>query len=504
MRKLYKNFRWGFDGQAQTMLVEGDRVIFREPEALTPPRIDCEEIDLARKYLLPSFIDPHCHILPTGLDLQKLNLASCSTKEDVLDMLRGSLSEIDDEWVLAVQYDQTKFSDGLHLTRHDLDKISNSRPILLRHANGHAGVANTATLERAGVDETTPDPKGGEYVRATDGSLTGVLLEHANEIVSSSVAPPSLDQMVDAILKAGEKMAEDGIACASDMMTGRFDLRTELQAYRIAAELGCKIRTRLYLQWSTVFGPKALPRRELEDLEHSLPSDRCKVSGIKIFADGAIGSATAAIYGRYLTSVLSDEAAFTDGKMIYSADRLRRMVRTAHDSGYSIAIHSIGDHSTDLVMEAYAELDDASRHRIEHAMLLSDAQIETMERLGIHCCMQPEFLLRFGHAYKRQLGPERAAKLNRYRSVHESAVPLSFSSDRPICGGNPWDGILAAVDRPEAFDAEENLTRAEALYAYTAMGALANGDGDEMGWLQPGQFADFQVSVKDPMRHPIR
>jgi len=500
MRKLYHNFRWGFDAEPQKMLVEEGRVIFREPESLAPTGIECPEIDLGGKYLLPAFIDPHCHILPTGLDLQRLPLGECGTPEDVLDRLRDRDRELDEgEWLLAIQYDQTRFPQGEHLTRTHLDAVSKTRPILLRHVNGHAGVVNTAGLQLAGVASSTPDPKGGQFVRDASGDLTGVLLEQANEMVQNSIATPTLEQMVDAIMKAGDQMAADGIACASDMMTGRTDIVQELQAYRIAAERGCKVRTRLYLMWATVFGPRALPRLLLEELEHALPKDLCQISGIKIFADGAIGSATAAIYGRYMGSTQPESETFTDGQMIYSQERLRQMIRVAHESGHRIAIHSIGDHSTDMVMEAYSELGDASRHRIEHAMILSDDQIESMERLGIHCCMQPEFLIRFGHSYRRQLGPERASRLNRYRSVLEAAIPLSFSSDRPIVSGNPWDGIRAAESRPEGYDQNEKLTRAEALYAYTAMGAVANGEGAEMGWLAPGQYADFQLYDENPM-----
>lgn len=500
MRNLYRNFRWGFDGEPQTLLEDNGRVVFREPLDLAPDIIDSNTIDLGGKYLLPAFIDSHCHILPAGLDLQKLHLGECNSRDDVLARLHDHLKELDEEeWLLAVQYDHTKFEDGEHLTRSDLDSVSTDRPILLRHANGHAGVANTACLERAGIDEATPDPKGGKFVRDASGLLNGVLLEHANEIVSNKVKSPTLEQMVDAIMKAGDRMAAYGIACASDMMTGRFDLSLELQAYRIAAEQGCKVRTRLYLMWGAVFGPRAFPRKMIEDLEHAMQAERCQISGIKIFADGAIASATAAIYGQYLTSEKPETEAFVDGQLIYSQDRLRQMVRSAHEAGYPIAIHSIGDHSTDMVMEAYSELDDPTRHRIEHAMILSDSQIESMERLGIHCCMQPEFLLQFGHAYKRQLGAERAARLNRYRSVLEAPIPLSFSSDYPITGGNPWAGIRAAVSRPDGFDQNEKLTRAEALYAYTAMGAVANRESTQMGTLQTGQFADFQLYDEDPM-----
>src|SRR4029079_7621465 len=101
------------------------------------------------------------------------------------------------------------------------------------------------------------------------------------------------------------------------------------------------------------------------------------------FADGAIGSATAAIYGKFsgqpinpamIISKRGQKAAVAerevDGQLMYEPDRLRSMVRIAHDAGYSIAIHSIGDYSTDLVMQTYEQLDNAKHHRIEHAMIL--------------------------------------------------------------------------------------------------------------------------------------
>ncbi|HEY3781672.1 MAG TPA: amidohydrolase [Fimbriimonadaceae bacterium] len=499
MPELYHHFLWGFDGEPQVMFVENGRVVFREPAKLFPTLPDHPLHDLGGKYLIPAFIDSHCHILPSGLDFLKLNLGQCHTPEATLETVSKHHKALEpDQWLLAVHYDQTRFSSGQHLTRHDLDGISSSRPILLRHANGHASVANTALLEAAGIEPDVQDPKGGQYVRGADGALTGVLLERAHERVTNALPKPDLEQMVEAILKASDYMANMGIACASDMMTGVFNLEQELEAYRLASERGCKIRMRLYMQWSSVFGPRALPRRRLEDLDLAMDGDRCCIAGVKIFADGAIGSATAGIYGRFLTSD-APENAYSDGQLIYEQDRLQRMISTAHDSGYRISVHSIGDHSTDLVMDAFSCVDDAARHRIEHAMLLSDDQIARVERLGIHCCMQPEFLPHFGHAYNRQLGPERAAHLNRYRSVLDAGIPLSFSSDMPITKGNPWHGVRAAESRPSGFEPSENLTRAEALYAYTAMGAAANDDALSMGWLMPGQVADFQLYDSDPL-----
>lgn len=487
MSLLYTNFRWWESGEPQSMRVEDGRVTARGADVRGEA---AQTQDLGGKILAPAFIDAHCHILPTGLDLQKLNLAPFDTGDQVLDAVRDRHQiEPEGKWLRAVLYDQTRFPDGQHLHRSQLDAISLCRPIVLRHVNGHASVANTAALRAAGVDEDVQDPPGGTFCRDESGRLTGVLLEHAHERVHDSGPKLTLDEMVEAILAAGEKMAELGIRCASDMMTGRYDLDLELQAYRIAAERGCRVRTRLYLQFGTVFSARGIDPARLAELSNAMDPEQTRVAGIKIFADGAIGSRTAAIYGAYE----GDPSAETPGTLIYAPDKLKQMVRTAHDAGYQVSVHSIGNRATDCVMDAFAGTDEPSRHRIEHAMILSDAQIERLASLGCFVTMQPEFLMRIGHAYQRNLGPERTAKLKRARSVIDAGLRLSFNSDRPIVAGDPRDGIRTAVRRPEGFDPAESVSFAEAMKAYSVEGARVNGDAGKMGSLAVGELADFQL-----------
>ncbi len=487
------------------MLVEGGKVVNRvtSSQAIMPER---HTVDLKGRTICPSFIDNHCHILPTGLDLQKLNLSTCQSNSDVLDALRSRISSVEPgKWLHAVHYDQTKFG-GEYLTRSELDTLSTSTPILLRHVNGHASVANSSALMASEISEDQPDPEGGSFRRDASGRIDGVLFERAHEEVTRREPMPNLEEMVSAILLAAEKMAEFGICSAHDMMTGRFDLEMELEAYRIAADRGCPVWTRLYLQWGEIFrkdGQFKNPKfsRYLDEGDH-----RCRIAGIKVFADGAIGSATAAIYGSYTgapatgyrisassrtaASAVADKE--VSGQLIYAPDRLNQMVRIADAAGFQVSIHSIGDYATDLVLDAFSQVDDPARHRIEHAMILSDAQIDRLAKVGCFCCMQPEFLVRFGNSYRAQLGPEKASNLNRYRSVIDSGVPVSFSSDRPIVSGDPRVGIATAVNRPEGFDPAENITFEEAIDAYTTSAAAVSSDSDLLGGLEPGQAAQWQ------------
>lgn len=434
---------------------------------------------------LPGFIDAHCHVLPSGLDLLKLNLAGCESKEAVLAAVRDWLPQVGaGQWLLAAQYDQNRW--GEHLTRWELDEVSADVPILLRHSNGHASVANSAALRSAGVTEETSDPVGGEFERDAEGVMTGVLLEKAHENVTSSAPEPKLDEMVEAILRAGDSMARFGITTATDMMTGRWDLEMELQAYRIASQKGCKVRLRMYLQWREVLGNRGIDPNRLAELIDSMEPEVCQVLGLKVFADGAIGSATAAIHGKFVTTG-------RNGKLIYPEAELARILALIDAEGWRCSVHTIGDRSTDLVMEAFEKTADPGRHRIEHAMILSDGQIERLQRLGCHVTLQPEFLYRFGKGYRAQLEDGVWQKLIRTRSLIDAGLSLSFNSDRPIVVGDPWVGIGAAVSRPEGFDPAEACTVGEGIDMYTHGGAVANYDGEWLGRIEPGYGADFQI-----------
>lgn len=460
-----------------------EQMIWFNDRFLPGPAEGAASVD--RSTIRPGWIDSHSHIIPTGLDLLKLNLRPCTNRQEVLDAVADWNRSNPEGWLHAVQYDQTKFEGAKHLTKHDLDKISADRPILLRHSNGHASVANSAALAAAGITKVTEDPNGGEFVRDPDGTPNGVLLERAHENVTSSAPDPTLEEMVEAVMRAGELMSEFGITCATDMMTGRWNLEQELTAYRLASEKGCKVRLRLYQQWAKVLGSRGMTSERLKEHQEAMNPDLCKISGLKIFADGAIGSATAAIHKAFKTTG-------GNGQLIYSEDRLKDMIKKGDEAGWSIAIHSIGDRSTDLVMDAIEATQDPTRHRIEHVMILSDAQIARLKKLGCRVSMQPEFLVRFGHAYKAQLPDDVWPHLNRARSVLDAGIPLSLSTDRPIVVGDPEIGINYAVNRPEGFDPSENITREKAEHAWTIGAADANGDAGVLGEIKPGQLADFR------------
>ncbi|MFN3685111.1 MAG: amidohydrolase [Fimbriimonadaceae bacterium] len=444
-------------------------------------------VDLRGAPLRPKFVDPHAHVLPMGLDLVRPSVAGCASREEILDRLRDALNLVArGDWLVAAGYDPNRLSESESLSLDDLDRLSTDVPIVLRHVSGHGSLVNSAVLRIAGIDDQTPDPPGGRIGRRADGRPNGWLLERAQEALRKVAPKEDVETMARAVLRACQKLSEMGIGTVADMMTGYYDLRRELRAYALAARRGCPVRLRLYLQWSAVFGPKARHGWE-EDLVDADPS-RCRVAGIKVFADGALGARTAAIRGAYLGDPTPPSG--WSGVLTYRPARLREMVRRAHEAGWSVAIHAIGDHALDLAMQALRETGEPSRHRIEHAMIADERQIGELARLGCRVCVQPEFLADFAEAYAQSLGPERMARLNPLGSMHRAGVRLCLGSDRPICKGDPEDYVRLATHRPPGFDPEERLDPRTAYAAATKEAAAALGDAD-LGSLEPGSWADL-------------
>ena len=71
----YRNFRT-LESEAYHEIFVEDGLFASKP---IPAKVLTEVndvIDCRGKLMLPGFIDSHCHILPTGLDLLKLNLTA--------------------------------------------------------------------------------------------------------------------------------------------------------------------------------------------------------------------------------------------------------------------------------------------------------------------------------------------------------------------------------------------------------------------------------------------
>ena len=98
-------------------------------------------------------------------------------------------------------------------------------------------------------------------------------------------------------------------------------------------------------------------------------TDRLRIDTVKFFADGGLSGATAALSVPY-------RHADTRGVLRMDEREFLALAHEAHDAGWRIATHAIGDVAIDQVLRVYAALGTAPmRHRIEHFGLPTEDQL---------------------------------------------------------------------------------------------------------------------------------
>jgi hypothetical protein len=248
----------------------------------------------------------------------------------------------------------------------------------------------------------------------------------------------------------------------------------------------------------------------LDALEHALAlgihsglGDRwLRIGGVKMFADGSLGSETAEMLSHY-------EGRRTLGLAVLPEDELHEHVRRAIHGGLSVCIHAIGDAANRKVLDA---IELAGPHslaipnRIEHCQVLHPRDLPRFAQLGVVASMQPIHCTA-DMDVADELWGERCQHAYAWRALRDSGATLAFGSDAPVEPLNPWPGIHAAVtrQRPDGtpnggWYASQRLSVEEALLGFTAGTAFAAGETASLGRLVPGMIADIAVLSADPFK----
>jgi predicted amidohydrolase YtcJ len=446
-----------------------------------------EVIDLRGATVLPGFIDAHVHLAWTGLEEGGASVAGCSSIEDMLAAIRTAAEARPvGEWVDVHGYDQRPL--GRHLTAAELDSVGLGRKVFLIHQSGHACVVNSAVLALADLEDDN-----------------GFLAESGMAAVRSLRRPYSVEELSDAIERAARTCLSDGVTAAAEAgIAGGLVSHSavELAAYQSLVDSDrLPIRVQLMIAADLLHAVGAHPSdgiaRGLDlGLRTGFGGDRLSIGALKIFTDGGMMARTAALSEPYIGLDHSGQL-FTDPAVIND------YVRDAHNAGWQLAIHAIGDRAIDVALDALSTVGPA-RHRIEHAGLVRPDQLAKFAAVGAAAVVQPNFLWYLGDDYNTIMGPDRADWLYRGRAFLDHGIPLVGSSDRPVTPGAPLRAIQFMTERRTSSGAPlgpaEAIPIDDALRAYTINAAHACGWERSQGTITPGKHADLVVLADDPRR----
>lgn len=451
-------------------------------------------IDLAGRSITPGLVDGHCHLAGLGRALEQLDLRGTKHPEEVAEAVaQEAQKRPPGEWISGYGWDQNLWSPPAFPTRHLLDRVSPHHPVALRRIDGHALWANSAALAAAGIQRGSADPAGGLIVRDADGEPTGVLLDYAIDLVEGRIPPPTVAVYRRWILTAAQLAASSGL-------TGVHEMGIEeaaVEAYR-----GLAVEGKLPLRVHAFFEGKTRGKWRLDDLKEIVPdadpdgTSYFALRGIKLYADGALGSRGAALLAPYCDDPQNR------GLSLLSPEELRAALRFGAEGGWQMAVHAIGDAANRAVLDAMEEagVHPALRWRIEHAQIIAPEDLPRFARLGVIAAVQPSHATSDLPWAEARLGKERLRGAYAWRSLLQAGARLVGGSDFPIEEHPPLFGLYAAVTRQDrsgrpvgGWFPEERLSLPEVLSLYTAEAAYASFTENHRGRLSPGFVADLTV-----------
>jgi len=484
--------------------IRDGRILFagsdREAIALRGTRT--RVIDGAGRTVIPGMVDAHAHLLGLGASLRNVQLAGSRSYDEVIARTVARARDTKPgEWILGRGWDQNLWTDKQFPTHDALSRALPNNPVVLTRVDGHALLANAMAMRAAGVTPASRDPEGGRIVRTASGSPSGVFVDNAEGLVARAIPAPSPGQTRQSVLAAITEANRWGLVGIHDAGVDR----STIEIYESLAREG-RFNLRNYVMISD----------DSADIQHYLSAGprsalydgRLWVRSIKLYSDGALGSRGAALLAAY-----SDDPGNT-GLLVSAPAHIARVARAALSRGFQLSVHAIGDRGNRIVLDAFDAALRASptaghRFRIEHAQVISPADIPRFAELGVIPSMQASHQTSDMRWAEERLGPQRVRGAYAWRALLNTGVVIPNGSDFPVEDVNPLISFHAAVSRQDAsnwpaggWHPDQVMTRDEALKSMTLWPAFAAFQERTMGSLAPGKYADFVILDRDIMRVP--
>lgn len=440
---------------------------------------EIEVIDYHDMVIMPGFVDSHMHLDELGKYLSILDLRGTTSISEFKRKL--STAKPVGGWILGHGWDQDLFREKRWPTRKDLDEVFRDQPVLLSRVDLHSAVVNSRALELLDLEKKFGSSE--DMVKDSDGSPTGVLLEtvfgYADDYVRNSFSD---DAQIRMLQDAMAECARLGVTTVGFVSCSE----SQLDLLRRIREDGrLPMRIRAYIGQDS-----------FDNFTGFSDDEYLRVTGLKLFSDGSLGSRTALLSYDY-----NDDAGNT-GEVSHSREELLQYSKKAEEMGLHVAIHAIGDKALDNVLWAFSQC--RNQNRVEHAALIRTDQFSKIKELGTTLVVQPHFVITDFWTIER-VGAENAHTVYPFGTILKSGIPMAFSTDCPVEMLNPWETVYAAVLRgkPEKIPLglktpDECINVESALDYYTKKSANAVRDRS-VGSIESGKMADFIVLDVDPL-----
>jgi len=503
--------------EAEALAVRGDVIIAVGSNKEIQPYIAqaTKVIDLEGKLATPGFIDAHGHFTGIGQAKMRLNLMKVKNWDEIVAMVKEAVQKAQPgEWILGRGWHQEKWDktpepnvDGLPF-HHSLSKVSPDNPVMLSHASGHASFANAKAMELAKITKETPNPKGGEIVKDSDGNPIGAFRETAQGLLRKAMSD-FLEKRTPEQIEAQRRQVIELAAqeCLSKGITSFHDAGSSFETIDLFKEFVEEGKLGIRL-WVMI---RVSNERLKEDLSEykiiGMGENHLTVRAIKRSLDGALGP-----HGAWLLEPYADLPTST-GLNTTPIEVLKETARLAIENDFQLCVHAIGDRANQETLNTFEEAYKAHpdkkglRWRIEHSQHLHPDDIPRFGQLDVIASMQGIHCTSDGPWVFKRLGDKRAEEgAYVWQKLMKSGAIICNGTDAPVEDVDPIACFYATVTRKmkdgTIFYPDQRMTREEALRSYTLNCAYAAFQEDILGSIAPGKLADITVLSKDIMTVP--
>ncbi|BAC44098.1 amidohydrolase [Malacoplasma penetrans] len=448
------------------------------------------KIDLNNQLVIPGLIDTHIHMLLAAKNKNNIDLSKSKNIDEIKEVINKKIFSENPKFIFC---ENLKY--GLLLNKFELDKINDNIPIFIFKSDLHTAFVNTCGLKFLNIYEKNIESKvGGLIELGLDLLPNGILRESACQIIRNKLSAfndfdldlKNLKEISDELIKYG---ITNVLIC--DIFEGSDDY-----IYKLYDNLTNQEKT-LRINHQIVFYDLEKLKVFLENHKNDEPNEFNKISDIKIFNDGSIGSKTAHISSCYLNDTNNC------GIQNYSKNDLMNVFEIADAYKKQVAIHSIGDQSSKTCIEALKDKSNknANRHKIVHFQLFDKCLMKEVINHKILLSVQPCFLesdLNILSDYLDSSFSLDSYKFNEINKLNDNLV--SFSTDAPVCSFNPWLNIYYAITGNQINKSkreEWSFDIYEAIKCYTENGAYSMFEENTRGKIKKDYLADFIILNQD-------
>lgn len=457
--------------------------------------------------LMPGLVEGHAHLMAGSIwqftyvgyhdriDPDGRTWAGVDSAEAMITRLRSDAPQSNDT-VFAWGFDPI-FLASERLNKSHLDQVSTDRPVAVLYSNFHLMCVNSAALQLAGYDSSTP-LEG--VVKGPDGNPTGELQEMAAMfpvLRRMGIDFRTLSQSEEAIESYGKIAVRAGVTTMTDLYSMLEEEDLELMLRLTGAN---DYPLRIVPALGVSGAPSDVAEKALALRERS--TDKLRLGAVKLMTDGSIQGWTARV--RWPGYVGGQP----NGIWNTAPDEIFALTEEMQRRGVQMHIHVNGDDAAEVSLEALEAAARAypwpgARHVLQHCQMMDRALFERAAELGVACNIFANHIWYFGDQHAAlTIGPNRAARMDGVRTALDAGITAAIHSDAPVTPLAPLFTAWCAVNRQtmsgRTLGPEERISVLEALELITLGAARTLKLDHEIGSIEPGKRADFAILGNDP------